>query len=140
MILYLRASLFLFLPYFFSFFLFLALCIVTCVYMLCICLESSCFPGQSNHMSLWVTYSQVLAFAFKSSLSDIKTVMLGASLMAQWLRLHSSMAGGMGWIPEWGSSTHWAVWPRKKKKDISFHFLVFVKYAFFFTLLLLNLL
>lgn len=99
MILYLRASLFLFLPYFFSFFLFLALCIVTCVYMLCIYLESSCFPGQSNHMSLWVTYSQVLAFAFKSSLSDIKTVMLGASLMAQWLRLQTSNAKGAGSNP-----------------------------------------
>ena len=37
--------------------------------------------------------------------------------MVQWLRLHASIAGGIGSIPGWGTKIlHAAQWPKKKKK------------------------
>ena len=53
-------------------------------------------------------------------LSDwgFKITMIGTSLAIQWLGLHASTAGGVGWIPGWGTNvpaSHVAR-PKKKKK------------------------
>ena len=42
--------------------------------------------------------------------------MRGTSLVAQWLRLHSSNAGGMGSISSWRTKSPQAVWCSQKKK------------------------
>ena len=46
-----------------------------------------------------------------------KAVMRRTSLVAQWLRLHTSHAGGTGSIPGQGSKIPHAVWCKKKKKN-----------------------
>ena len=45
-----------------------------------------------------------------------KETILGASLTVQWLRLHTSTAGGTGSIPGWGMKIPHAAQPKKKKK------------------------
>ena len=47
----------------------------------------------------------------------------GTSLVAQWLRLHVSTAGGLDSIPGQGTKIPHAlqVWPKKKKKEINEH-------------------
>ena len=40
----------------------------------------------------------------------------GISLVAQWLRLHASSAGGVGSIPGWGTKIPHSVWHGQKKK------------------------
>ena len=46
----------------------------------------------------------------------------GPSLAAQWLRLSTSTAGGVGLIPGWGAKTSHALWCgqklKKKKKNL----------------------
>ena len=41
---------------------------------------------------------------------SLKTLIWGASLVVQWLRLHASTAGGMGLIPGWETKIPRAVW------------------------------
>ena len=50
------------------------------------------------------------------------TLGLWTSLVVQWLRLHTSTAGGTGSIPSQGSSTYHMVWPKSKikKKRLGF--------------------
>ena len=45
-----------------------------------------------------------------------KETILGASLTVQWLRLHTSTAGGTGSIPGWGMKIPHAAQPKKKRK------------------------
>ena len=64
----------------------------------------------------------VLAFIFL-----FKTIDIGASLAVQWLRLHTSSAGGLGSIPGQGTKILCAAWRGRNKTkqtntiDISWH-------------------
>ena len=46
----------------------------------------------------------------------LKKVTIGTSLAVQWLRLHTSTAGGMGSIPVQGTKIPYVSWHSQKKK------------------------
>ena len=47
---------------------------------------------------------------------------LGTSPAVQWLRLYTSIAGGMGSIPGWKTKIPHAVWSSQKKKKITYSY------------------
>ena len=59
-----------------------------------------------------------LAGFLHTYLTKLKTAKIWTSLVAQWLRLCTSTAGGTGSIPGQGSSTRHVVWQKKKKKNL----------------------
>ena len=60
----------------------------------------------------WALCSLLLAFILNQSLSPAcfhllqKATVSGTSLVVQWLRLCAPRAGGLGWIPVWGTGSH----------------------------------
>ena len=57
---------------------------------------------------------------YKVLVGTEKVAGAGTSLVAPWLRLLASPAGGMGSIPGWGTKipTYHMVWPEKHKTSI----------------------
>ena len=49
----------------------------------------------------------------------VYVIVIGTSLVVQWLRLHASTAGGAGSIPGWGTKIPHALWYGKKKKKVT---------------------
>ena len=49
---------------------------------------------------------------------NLKTASSGTSLVVQWLRTHTSTAGGMSAIPGWGTKIPHALWCSQKKKKL----------------------
>ena len=72
------------------------------------------------------------------SMDISRFVILGTSLVVQWLRLHASSAGGVGSIPVWETKIPHATWHgQKKKKNV---ILLHVKYHLILVLIHLDIL
>ena len=50
---------------------------------------------------------------------------MGTSLAVQWLRLHTSNAGGTDWVPGWRTKIPYAAWLQKKKKNIYIYIYIY---------------
>ena len=73
---------------------------------------SSCLMFNASRKLPTITFFLIL------NLSTIKkTYNPGTSLVVQWLRLHASIAGGMGSIPGQGAKIPHAVWHGQKQKQ-----------------------
>ena len=51
---------------------------------------------------------------YKGAVKKKKVADLRTSLVVRWLRLCASNAGGTGLIPDWGTKTPRAAWPKEK--------------------------
>ena len=73
---------------------------------------------------LWALEEYVLCCCWVVSSISVDEVLLtdgfGTSLVARWLRLHTSNAWGKASIPGWGTKILLAsmVWPKKRKRNL----------------------